>query len=119
MTDSLQLISHLPLLDVGLPANVNQTFESLRKISTFDILGTHTFDFLSKLPDPTPHNSKFFALDYEGVFPIHNLSTMFAFTLVYIVCCTAYAILFTKCRKPGQLDKELKEGGEKENENSD
>ena len=108
MCDGMQLISHLPLMDIGTTANVNQFFAKMRLLSTFDIFGTHTFDFLSRYPNPAPRSVNYDGLEYEGTFPIHNLNTMFVVTLVYAVCCAIYAIVYkdsinfcTRCKKPG------------------
>lgn len=117
MFDGLQLMSHLPLLDVGTTANVNQFFTKMRVLSTFDIFGIHTFDFLSRYPDPSPHSKNFDGLKYESSFPIQNLSTMFFVTLAYILGCVIYAFVYSdsiKCTKPQpeSVEQELKEGGE-------
>ena len=78
MLTGLQLIVHLPLINVQFPANAFIVFKELVKLSTYDMVpAEEIYPFFMDLPEREPLNEKFVRSSYGDFYMPMNLGFVF------------------------------------------
>ena len=101
--NSMQLVLHLPIFNVIVPANVNEIFSIVIPVFTYDVLSEFTRPILTKLwPQPDPNEfratmslDQMSDLGYDTYNPVLNLGTlMFLLGLFILKAAVIIFILF-------------------------
>ena len=92
----MQLIVHLPLIKIVLPANAGFLFDQLMKIAAFDPFDTTPYwEALLSLDPTVPVDQNFEALGYESLYFLQNLGSLAIFFAAYFVALVF--LLLCKC----------------------
>eukprot|EP00347_Sterkiella_histriomuscorum_P014606 403360239 len=90
MISGFQYITHLPLMTIRTPANIQLIFKSIIDISNFQFISTDNFDkiFFNMTEfenQAFAHNSYFDILGYQSVNLINNLGLIFYFLFIVVI----------------------------------
>ena len=101
MINSLQIVAHLPLNNIPLPANVYFTFDILIQFVSFDFFPLH--EYIDMGFTPTDAWSDSFAwLDYDSVNFVEgmgSLNIIFAALILYVLVTTIVVNIEHCCKK--------------------
>ena len=110
MINSLQIVAHLPLINIPLPANVYFTFDLLIQFVSFDFFPIHEYIDMGFTPTD-PWSESFSWLDYDSVNFVEGMGSVniiFAILFGYILL-TIIVVKIEKCRKKRFYFRELAE----------
>ena len=102
MINGLQLLVHLPLYNVTIPANAMLIFNELQLVVSFDYLEKIYPSYARDLGiTQTPSlNSRFDRLGYEERNIIANTGSI-VFFLAFVILKVIFALIVTLCRQKG------------------
>jgi len=87
----MQILVHMALVNVSLPANASMFFAYLLQIVAFDVVPTdNAYDTIFSFEESKPVTTNFELMGYESVYAIRNLGSMF---LIFILAAMAGAFL--------------------------
>ena len=68
LINSLQMVIHMPLLDINFPANANYVFSMLIQIVTLDLFPSEdALNYFFDFPDDSGYNERFNNLDIFSI----------------------------------------------------
>lgn len=94
---SLQILAHIPLANIALPANALQSFEIMMEVVKFDYLEFTNYVDLG-FTETEAWSDKFEQLGYESVNFIENQGSVQLILWGYYIM-SIFVILFWLCRK--------------------
>ena len=96
MINNLQLIVHLPLINVIFPGNAFMIFDYMIPIATFDFAPTDAFYPLifTQLEERDAWSNKFDRLNYGSMYLIMNMGTLFGFFVWELLLYATYPLLY-------------------------
>lgn len=99
--NSLQILAHLPIISFSIPSNVEQHFDILVAVVTFDLFGFFLEDWDFGQTKTEPYNEGLGTLSYDTVNILTNLFSIHVFvlyTLFSAIFC--FIIRLSICRLP-------------------
>ena len=93
----VQILAHLPLSEINLPANVLQQFQIMISFVSFDYF--EPFKYIDVgFTELWPWSSNFAWLNYDSANFILGLGSISIYVVIWLLIIFSYAMLF-KCRK--------------------
>lgn len=96
MINTLQLILHVPLFSIDLPANAQYFLQTLFNVVTFDFLDTNPkIQYLFQLRDPEEYpafNDRFDFLGYSTTNSLYNIGLPVFFIMLYMGMLSFYLL---------------------------
>jgi len=87
----MQILVHMVLVNVSLPANASMFFSFLLQVVAFDVIPTDgPYDAIFGFEESNPVTTNFGLMGYESVYCIRNLGSAF---LMFLLAALAGALL--------------------------